>query len=61
MRDNILYSMSEFKIMNGSKKIIICFGGMALLFGKILPFEFLNYLSSVYTDCDLIFFIDKYQ
>lgn len=53
---------SEFKIINGNKNVIVCFGGMALKFGGILPFEFLNYLSSVYqSNCDLIFFIDSYQ
>lgn len=51
---------SEHKIINGNKNLIICFGGMALKFGGILPFEFLNYLSSNYTDnCDLIFYIDE--
>jgi hypothetical protein len=40
----------------------VCFGGMALQFGGILPFEFLNYLSAVYQDiCDLHFFIDRHQ
>jgi len=53
--------MSEYKICNNNKKIIICFGGMALKMGGILPFEFLNYLSSIYTDCDLLFYIDKSQ
>lgn len=53
--------MSEYKIMNGNKHLIVCFGGLALQFGQILPFEFLNYLSSTYTNCDLIFFIDKHQ
>lgn len=53
---------SEFKIINGNKNLIICFGGMALQFGGILPFEFLNYLSSIYTtSCDLVFFIDRNQ
>jgi len=55
-------SQSEYKIINGNKNLIICFGGMALLFGGILPFEFLRYLSSQYSDtCDLIFYIDKNQ
>jgi len=54
--------MSEYKIINGNKTLIVCFGGMALQFGGILPFEFLNYLSSLYLDiCDLYFFIDKNQ
>jgi hypothetical protein len=54
--------MSELKIINGNKNIIICFGGMALSFGGILPFEFLNYLSAVYKNsCDLVFFIDNHQ
>jgi hypothetical protein len=53
---------SEYKIIHGNKRLIVCFGGKALLFGGILPFEFLNYLSSVYVDtCDLIFYIDKDQ
>lgn len=54
--------MSEHKIINGNKTLIVCFGGMGLQFGGILPFEFLNYLSSLYVDiCDLYFFIDKNQ
>lgn len=54
--------MSEYKIIGGHKILIVCFGGMALQFGGILPFEFLNYLSSKYIDiCDLYFFIDKNQ
>lgn len=53
---------SEYKIINGNKNLIICFGGMALKFGGILPFEFLSYLSSTYKNiCDLIFYIDKHQ
>jgi len=55
-------SKSEYKILKGSKNLIICFGGMALKFGGILPFEFLNYLSSTYSNiCDLVFYIDKHQ
>jgi hypothetical protein len=54
--------MSELKIINGHKNLIICFGGLALKFGGILPFEFLNYLSSTYNNvCDLIFYIDINQ
>jgi hypothetical protein len=53
---------SEHKIMNGNKNLIICFGGLALAFGGILPFEFLNYLSSIYTlTSDLIFYVDTHQ
>jgi len=53
---------SEHKIINGNKNLIICFGGMALQFGLIPPFEFLRYLSSIYmNDCDLLFFIDYHQ
>lgn len=55
-------SKSEHKIINGKKNLIVCFGGMALKFGGILPFEFLNYLSSIYSNiCDLVFFIDIHQ
>jgi hypothetical protein len=53
---------NEYKLINGNKNLIISFGGMALKFGGILPFEFLNYLSSVYkSNCDLVFFIDSHQ
>jgi hypothetical protein len=53
---------SEYKIINNNNKLIVCFGGMALKTGGILPFEFSNYLSSIYTDdCDLLFYIDKNQ
>lgn len=52
----------EHKILNGNKNLIICFGGMALKFAGILPFEFLNYLSAIYkNDCDLIFYVDNNQ
>ncbi len=53
--------MSEFKIFNNNDKLIVCFGGMTLQMGWILPFEFLNYLSSIYAKCDLLFYIDKNQ
>ena len=53
---------SEHKICNNNKNLIVCFGGMALKFGEILPFEFLNYLSTHYRHtCDLVFYIDKSQ
>lgn len=52
--------MSELDKMTGNKILICCFGGMALKMGGILPFEFLTYLSSIYTNvCDLVFYIDK--
>ena len=52
-------SESEYKMFNNNNKLIVCFGGMALQMGKILPFEFLNYLRSIYTNVDLLFYIDK--
>jgi len=54
-------SKSEYKIFNNNNKLIVCFGGLALKFCGILPFEFLNYLTSLYTGCDLLFYIDKNQ
>jgi predicted esterase YcpF (UPF0227 family) len=55
-------SKSEYKIINNNKNLIICFGGFLLKMGGILPFEFLNYLSSIYqNECDLVFFIDHKQ
>lgn len=54
--------MSELVKLNNSTKLIVCFGGMALKMGGIPPFEFLNYLSNIYTnEYDLIFYIDKAQ
>ena len=54
--------MSEYKIINNNKNLIVCFGGHALKFGGFLPFEFLNYLSANYiNNSDLIFYIDKNQ
>lgn len=55
--------MSEHHIIqNNSENLIVCFGGMALKMGGILPFEFLNYLSKTYKkNVDLYFFIDKHQ
>jgi predicted esterase YcpF (UPF0227 family) len=55
--------MSEHKIIkNNSENLIICFGGMQLKMGGILPFEFLNYLSKTYEkNTDLYFYIDKNQ
>jgi hypothetical protein len=54
--------MSELLVINKKQNLIVCFGGMALKMGGIPPFEFLNYLRSVYSnDCDLIFYIDKHQ
>jgi hypothetical protein len=54
--------MSEYHITNQNKHIIIAFGGMVSQFGLIPRFEFLRYLSSLYTNkCDLYFFTDLYQ
>lgn len=53
---------SYYDIINNNENLIVCFGGMALQFGGILPFEFLNYLSLIYCNiCDLIFYVDKHQ
>lgn len=41
--------------------LIVCFGGMLSGFMGAPPFEFLNHLSSTYTNVDLCFFIDKKQ
>jgi len=54
--------MSELSMLKGSKNLIICFGGMALQMGGIIPFEFLNYLSKEYSNnIDLLFYVDKKQ
>ena len=52
----------ELTKIKGNKILICCFGGMAKKMGGILPFEFLNYLTSIYEDVsDLIFYIDNNQ
>ena len=54
--------MSEYSILNGNKKVIICFGGMVLSSQGIPPFEFLNFLSSIYkNEYDLLFYVDKHE
>lgn len=53
--------MSERKIIKKSKNIIICFGGMAQKFGQMMPFEFMRYLSGIYDDVDMCFYVDQHQ
>jgi hypothetical protein len=63
--------MSELIMANGSKILIICFGGMTSRFMKMPPFEFLNFLSSMLYTCpsevvgdkmiDMMFYIDMDQ
>ena len=49
-------------IINGHRKLIVCFGGLSLKFGGILPYEFLSFLSKSYpAECDCVFIIDKHQ
>jgi len=53
---------SEFRIHEDSNRyLIVCFGGMAQKIAGQPPYEFLNHLSSTYTNVDLTFFIDKKQ
>ena len=57
-----MQSKDELNLINNNKTLIICFGGLMSRFAGIPPFEFLNYLSSLYTTkCDLIFYIDRHQ
>ena len=52
----------ELKKLYGKKILICCFGGMSKKMGGILPYEFLNYLTSIYEDKhDLIFYVDNHQ
>ena len=53
--------MSEQKIIKKSQNIIICFGGMAEKFAQMLPFEFMRYLSGIYDDVDMCFYVDRHQ
>ena len=53
--------MSVFS-KNDNKSLIVCFGGMALKMGGIIPFEFLNYLKKNFANiADLIFLVDRNQ
>lgn len=48
--------------LSGKQFLICCFGGMGMKMGGILPFEFLNYLSTYYENlCDLLFYTDEHQ
>lgn len=62
-KESIIMSIvqSEYRIVKGNRNLIVAFGGMALQFGMIPPFEFLKYLSSNYENCDLVFYIDVDQ
>ncbi len=52
----------ELRKLSGKRFLICCFGGMGMKMGGILPYEFLNYLSTHYEHlCDLLFYIDEYQ
>lgn len=55
--------ISSKEFAKGSKKLIVCFAGMFMAFGRIQPFEFLKYLTSIYNkqEIDFIFYIDKNQ
>ena len=55
--------MSEYKIIqDNSENLLICFGGMKLSIGNILPFEFLNYLKKInMKNTNYYFFVDKHQ
>jgi hypothetical protein len=46
---------------NGSRTLLIAFGGMAMSLGGILPFEFKKTLDDHFPDIDSIFFIDRHQ
>jgi predicted esterase YcpF (UPF0227 family) len=53
---------SELSLLHGSNVLIVCFGGIALQFGGILPFEFLRFLLSTYREkYDYLFYIDLHQ
>jgi hypothetical protein len=52
---------SELKVLseNNNDTVIITFGGAQKKFGGIQPFEFLNFLTNNFKDCDKYFYIDK--
>lgn len=54
-------SSSELEIKRGSKVCIVSFGGRALKFGGILPFEFQHFLEKHFPTYDKLFYIDKKQ
>lgn len=49
------------EIQKDSEAIIVSFGGKLKQFGRILPFEFLNFLDAHYPDTSKLFIIDKTQ
>jgi len=50
-----------YTIINRSKRLIVCFGGINLKFGGILPSDFLTYLSTIYENVDFIFVNDLHK
>ena len=53
---------SIYTIINGHRKLIVCFGGLSPIFGGMPPYEFLSFLSKSYpAECDCVFIIDKHQ
>ena len=50
---------NQLLILNRYKTIIVCFGGMALAFGGIPSFEFMNTMEKHFPYLDRVFLIDK--
>jgi hypothetical protein len=54
--------MSQLYVKNNKDTIIVSFGGMAKMFGGIIPFEFMRHLNANYSHrCDLLFYVDMKQ
>jgi hypothetical protein len=52
---------SEICIDNNSDTLIVCFGGFALKMGGIAPYDFLNFITTNFTNVDKIFYRDVTQ
>ncbi len=56
------HDQDQFKVVNpSSRSLIVSFGGFALQFGRIPPFEFLHFLNTHFHETDKLFYVDRHQ
>lgn len=56
-----LSTESEFIITNNNDTVVVCFGGFALKMGGIPPYDFLNFITTNFTNVDKFFYRDTKQ
>ena len=53
--------MDTLEFFNKYTTLIVAFSGYSQMLGGIQPFEFMNFLKSNFTNCDLLFVKDSYS